>query len=224
MRGDILKVHGTIWKPSKKIRWRRIKPFGLCVHTTGRGILAKAKRNGIEPIAQALKYYKNTGAVHFVVDYDGTVYQMLKTNRRGAHIGISKYERKQYLSGRWVQEVSVGGLSHWLTRWKEKSPQHLYPTKSPNACYIGVELLPLAYTNKEGHWFTQEQHEAVALLYKKLALTYHWPLCVEAPHKQFLGHEDVDAYARWQNSGAWDPGAMRKFPRFSWEKVNISLV
>lgn len=195
-------------------------PVGLCAHTTGRGIIERAEREGVDPVTLALKWYRGLrrSGVHFLIDHDGTLYQMLGANVRGAHVGISRSERRRYLSGGWKDDVPTGALWLWMHRWEgEKSPQHLYPTKSPNGCYVGVEMLPLEEATKDGLWFTPEQHKALLDLYQQLALMYGWSLCTSVlPSKSFLGHEDIDAYARWQKSGGWDPGSLRDRPRFSW--------
>lgn len=195
-------------------------PYGLCVHTSGRGIVTRAKKKGVLPVDLALKWYRRKGSVHFLIDYDGTVYQMLDANRQGAHVGISKKERNAYLNGAWANEVPTNALLLWLQKWpKKKSPQHLYPSKSPNQCYVGVELLPMQ-GSRGGMWFTDEQCTAVKELYNQLAAMYGWPLNPrKLPNTRLLGHEDIDAFGRWQKSGGWDPGALRKFPRFSWDRI-----
>lgn len=200
-----------------------MEPFGLCAHTSGRGIVKRANRNGVKPIDLALQWYRGLrrSGVHFVIGYDGTVYQMLEANIRGAHVGISRRERRRYLNGKWANDVPPGALKLWMKQWEgSKSPQHLYPAKSVNDCYVGVEMTPLLNATEDGLWFTPEQHRALLELYQQLALMYGWPLCtLSLPNKRFLGHEDVDAYARWQKSGGWDPGALRSNPRFSWQDL-----
>ncbi len=197
-----------------------MEPHGLCAHTSGRSIVEKAKRLGVDPVDLALEWYRalSRSGVQFLIAPDGTLYQMLEANIRGAHVGISRRERKRYLNGRWENDVPSGALRLWMNQWEDvKSPQHLYPTKSPNSCYVGVEMLPLLEATEEGLWFTPEQHQALLDLYRQLAVMYNWPLCTIAlPNKRFLGHEDIDAYARWQKSGGWDPGALREKPRFDW--------
>lgn len=217
------KVIGALWRPALRPRFRRMRPHGLCAHTSGRSIVKRAARLGVDPVELALKWYRGLrrSGVHFVIAHDGTVYQMLDANIRGAHVGISRNERKRYLSGRWANDMPSKALELWMKAWPgKKSPQHLYPAKSPNDCYVGVEMLPLLKSTEEGHWFTPEQHESLRCLYEQLALMYRWPLCnLSLPNTRFLGHEDIDAYARWQKSGGWDPGALRESPRFSWSQL-----
>ena len=156
-----------------------------------------------------------------MIDYNGNIFQMLDDDRRGAHVGISISERLSYLSGQWIisKKISFHARMLWKNRWpKHKSPQHLYPTTSPNACYIGVELIPLPERGENGLWFTDMQHDAVKRLCEDLEGRHCWPDgWMET--SRLVGHEDIDAFARWDEGGGWDPGAMRTRPRFDWGKV-----
>jgi len=208
------------WNPAKRKRWRRIKPWGLLIHTSGRGIVARAVKERVPAIVLALAWYRRKSGVHYLIGYDGTIYQMLEDDRRGAHVGVSALDRMRYLSGRWLKRVKARAVELWRSRWKGyKSPQHLYPTKSPNSCYIGVEMVPLEEPDEDsGLWFTEAQHEAVAQLANDLAKRHGWPEnWKETP--RLVGHEDVSPLTRWDNQGGWDPGALRPRPRFSWAKI-----
>lgn len=209
------------WKPAKRKRWRRMKPWGLLVHTSGRGIVERAEKRRLPPMVLALEWYRRKSGVHYVIDYDGTIFQMLEDDRRGAHVGISLLERASYLSGRWIisKKIARKSVLFWKNRWPEhESPQHLYPTASPNDCYVGVEMIPLPERRENGLWFTDEQHEAVRSLALDLVVRHDWPLgWMETP--RLVGHEDIDAFARWDGEGGWDPGAMRLKPRFDWKRI-----
>ena len=153
-----------------------------------------------------------------MLDYDGTLYQLLEDTIRGAHVGVSRRERRRYLSGTWVRDVPSEALLWWRRRWGEhgyKSPQHIYPTKSPNGCYIGLEMLPRWGKGPDGLWFTPAQHAAVAALWQDIKRRHG----LDDKPGRLVGHEDLDAYARWDEIGGWDPGAMRGWPRFDWDKV-----
>lgn len=202
-------------------------PWGLCVHTMGRGIVERAKRQGRPVIELALEWYRapEQSGVHYCIDYEGNVCQMLEDTIRGAHVGISAAERLSYLSGRWRKTAPALGVELWDDRWPAyRSPQHLYPTRSPNACYVGVELAPLPseLVGPDGLWFTREQHQAVSALARDLATRHSWPDGWERSPR-ILGHEDIDAYARWKNGQGWDPGSLRTRPRFDWVLATGSL-
>jgi hypothetical protein len=215
------------WAPASRARFRKMKPWGVALHTSGRGITKRAKRLGVPAISLALRWYRDydQSGVHYVIDHDGTIYQMLEDHVRGAHIGISRSERRAYLSGAWIREVaekaSVSSVVAWQTRWPRiPSPQHLYPTRSPNGCYVGVEMLPLSPEDvgPDGLWFTKAQHESAGALARDIAIRHSWPIGWERSPR-LVGHEDIDAYARWDKGGGWDPGAMRANPRWDWDLV-----
>ncbi len=207
----------AIQRPAFRKRWRKIQPWGLLVHTMGRGVYRQD-----DPFGWALRRYRWKGSVHYCIDTDGKLFQMLLDNRRGAHVGISKKERLRYLSGDWRRDFNPDAVELWDEKWHGyKSPQHLYPTKSPNDCYIGVELRPLRKSRANGLYFSDEQHEAVARLGADLMHRHQWPSNWKTTSR-LLGHECVDAYGRWVTKYTdmpWDPGALRQIPRFSWAKV-----
>lgn len=212
-------------RPARKWRWRRIKPWGMVVHTTGRGIVHRAQKRNDSAAELAIEYYRSKAAVHYLVDWNGTIIQMMPDDFRGAHVGISKNERKKYLSGRWRRDFSNEVRKHWHERWPSfSSPQHLYPTRSPNSCYLGVELVPLPrdQVQDDDFWFTPDQHQAVVDLGAERALFHGWGEdWWKGP--RLVGHEDIDAYGRWQESGGWDPGALREVPRFDWPFVYAGM-
>lgn len=215
------------WKPAARTRTKTMQPWGFLVHTSGRGIVARAQEQGVPAIDLALEWYRNKdrSGVHYVVGNDpgrdGTLYQMVEDNIYGAHVGISASERSAYLNGSWInhRDITEDAVAQWRRRWPGfKSPQHLYPTESPNACYVGIEMVPLPEARDNGLWFSTAQHEAVRILAHDLAQRHGWPDgWMDTP--RLVGHEDVDAFARWDKRGGWDPGAMRASPRFDWGYV-----
>jgi len=204
-------------RPSFRKRRKKMKPFGLAVHTTGKGIVNKALKKGVLPINMALDRYRKKGSVHYTIGYDGTIYQMLADDRYAAHIGVSWLQRRSYLSGAWTKKVNWRSLQLWRARWRGyKSPQHIYPSKTPNGCYVGVELTPLSVPDPcTGLWFTDAQHRAVARLFRDLQRRHGWD-----NHKaRLVTHGDLSPLTRWDNHGSWDIGAMRTIPRFDWDRV-----
>lgn len=209
--------------PAKKRRRKMKTVWGVLYHTSGLGIVERAVRSHRKPIEVALEWYRGKSGVHYVIDYDGTIYQMLEDDRRGAHAGVSLTERMTFLTGRWLRKgkLSKRAIQLWRARWPgKKSPQHLYPTSSPNSCYIGVEMLPLRTPRANGLWFTEAQHDSARMLALDIgarhALPYGW-----MNTSRLVGHEDINAFTRWDKNGGWDPGAMRRKPRFSWRKVRV---
>ncbi len=211
--------------PKKKRSQTMREVWGVVVHTTGSGVLTRAQERGSTPIKVAVDYYLKTAGPHYVIDYDGTIYQIQGDNLRGAHVGVSRAERKKYLSGEWRGDFREEALWHWDQKWKpRKSPQHLYPTKSPNQCYVGIEMVPIARKDRldDGLWFTPAQHRSAAAIACDLARRYGWPdKWWETP--RLVAHEDIDAYGRWDRHGGWDPGALRTLHRFDWNLVCVEI-
>lgn len=211
----------AVQRPVGGLRLRRFSPFGLAIHQTGRTIVERAVQRGMEPIEAAAKYYQSGYHSHYLIGWDGTIHQFFADTIPGAHIGVSAAERELVLKGAWeLNFEGTAALRLWRERWPGyKSPQHLFPTKSPNQAYIGVELLP----SRQGEtWFTDDQLQAVIDLAKNRAEAHGWPLGWEETPR-LVGHEDVDPYGRWQPSGGWDPGALREKPRFDWAAIRAGL-
>lgn len=205
---------------------RGVAVFGLCVHTSGRGVLTKARKLGISPIECALAYYQSAAySAHYVCDYDGTLYQITADDRRVSHIGLTPEARLRYISGKWRRDVSGSGLDSWLQRWgTSASPASLYPNRYPNTDYVGVELLPRVETlsSSKAEWYTADQHATVGKLAYDLRRRHEWPGNF-ALRGRLVGHEDLSPLTRWDRGGGWDPGARRLAPRFHWSKVIAAL-
>lgn len=219
------------WRPAWPKPWRKkLVPFGLCFHTSGRTIVERAIKKGKRPIDLALKHYRRTGAAHFVIDHDGTIYQLLDTEIRGAHVGLPRKWRRWYLDGSWRRRVIESGwgigLNLWNKRWPGlKSPQHMFPGKSPNGAYLGVEFLPLLEAQADGTWFSDAQYAAGRALLVVLACEHKWQATLLADlekgtsSRHAPAHEDLTPHSRWRRKGGWDPGALRIEPRSNWDKV-----
>lgn len=75
---------------------RSIAVFGIAVHCTGSGIVAKALAQEADPFEYALAYYlrPNTYFAHYLIDFDGTIAQIAESSGRLAcHEGISPLTR-----------------------------------------------------------------------------------------------------------------------------------
>lgn len=205
---------------------------GLVVHTSGRGVVTKAARAGVPAIEMALAYYQRAAfSAHYVIDYDGALYQLTADDRRVQHVGLTAADREAYLSGAWQQRISRATSKLWRDRWPYVlSPAHLYPSRAPNSDFVGVELLPLAKADG-GLWYTSEQHRTAGRLYADLAARHRWPECLIDGWRLLVGgwyawtarspvrllcHEDLSPLTRWDRGGGWDPGALRAAPRLDW--------
>lgn len=209
--------------------------FGLAVHCSGRGIVEQARKLGVDPIEHAIAYYRSAEcSCHYVIGYDGTIVQITADDRRVPHVGVAADERQLYLSGRWMTDrrLASSAVARWHQYWATdsgygfSSPQHLFPSSAPNADYVGAELSPLEKPRDNGLWYTDEQHQGVAELADDLRRRHGWPAWWTEgalPCPRLLGHEDLDAFGRWDAGGGWDPGALRAVPRFSWLAVQALL-
>lgn len=201
--------------------------FGLAVHTSSRTIVRRAERRGEEVLEHVVGYYQAARySAHYVGGWDGTLVQLTPDDRMVPHIGVSADERRRYLDGRWRTDARLraSSIDRWRLRWSGRSsPQHLFPGPSANGVYVGIELPPLITPTAEGLWYTDEQHALVARLFTDLAERHGWDGVDAAPHPRLLGHEDLDAYGRWDPGGGWDPGALRATPRFDWSRVAAGL-
>lgn len=214
----------AIQRPAKRKRRRTFTPWGLCVHTSGRGIHRQARKRGLTHIEAALRWYRAyaRSGVHYVCGADGQLYQMLADNIRGAHVGMwsirrtAAQQRRRYLSGKWEQDVSRRALMLWRHRWSHyRTPQHLFPGKYPNDSFLGIELVPLAVRRPNGLWFTDAQHVTVRELFLDLKKRHDW----NRARSRLVSHGDLTPHSRWDESGSWDVGAMRSRPRFDWTRI-----
>lgn len=191
--------------------WR---PWGVCLHTTGRTVGQRAREAGQEPIDRILRLYAEGRAwPHYVVDTDGAVWQTGELTSRAAHAGIAPAQLQLYQSGAWRQKVSAAALYHWERRWPGKtSPVELYPGLSPNTSLVGIELVPLpAISTAPGQtWYTPLQYARCAALIDFIAgeLGFSNPRHIGNENRLLL-HEDVEPLERWDASGGWDPGYLR---------------
>lgn len=212
---------------------KRRSPWGLLVHTTGGGVASKAARTGRPAIEIALAVYREMqsdssgsqgyrwGGPTYVLDYDGTLFQLSPDEIQTAHCGHP--HRDLYLLGDWGAKCSPATVAHWRQQWPTfPSPQYLYPGRSPNEPYIGVEMLQLPERRSNGLRFTDEQHRRVVELALDLGHRHGWP---EQWHQgpRLLGHEDVSPITRHDAGGGWDPGTLRDEVYFDFERVRREL-
>lgn len=208
---------------------KRRKPWGLLFHTTGSGITATAKKRNQRPIDVALTTYiamQNGsegylwGGPAYVLDHDGTLYQIAHDDVLTHHCG-SGY-RAEYRSGDWVRQVSPKTVDRWILQWHGGGPYDLFPSTSPNVDYVGCEMIPVGngfgVPARPGLLFTEAQHLAAIELARKLGKRHGWPTGW-AKTSRLVGHEDVSPIERSNAGGGWDPGWLRANPYFDFAQV-----
>ncbi len=195
-------------------------PWGVMLHTTGDGVPQAAYRDEMEPLEAARKIYGGMKeGPTFCISPDGSIERYRDPASVTWHCGVTATQRRDFLTGHWEEilgKTYSGVLSWWKARWPGvSSPQHLYPSESPNQDYIGIELIPCGTYTKQngGSWkpvfgvpfgpkgrFTGAQYTAAAMLCLTLCGDYSIPIHSKG---RVLGHEDVNPITR----PGWDPGA-----------------
>lgn len=210
-------------------------PWGYLLHTTGGGITALARKTGKKPIEVALKCYIDSqngsngytwGGPTYVINHDGQIYQIAPDEVMTAHAGSGN--RPFYLDGSWITKCSVAASGYWRKAWPGKAhPYALFPSKSPNVDYVGVEMIPIGdgfggAPMRPGLRFTEAQHGAAITLGKNLAQRFGFPEGW-ANTGRLVGHEDVDPIERHDTRGGWDPGFLRAAPYFDLAYVRAGI-
>lgn len=204
----------------------RNEPRWMVVHCTGSGPAVHSKRSEYRRPALdfALDVYlaAHADAVwpHYVIDFNGAVHAVCDERQRGRHAGWSKLGGGAFwTSGSWTAS------DWWSSVWSPaRTPNDLLPSgaSSPNSDSIGVELLV------HGQRYTHDQYRGLARLIAELASRYPAMRPARAPQAGvLLGHEDVDPRTgpdgRANAGGGWDPGAHRRDPFFSWQRLWTEL-
>lgn len=211
----------------------RARVGAFLVHTTGTGIIGQAQAAGQDPNRFAGEKYKTLpGYPHYLILRDGEILSYCDELKTAAHAKWSDWEKTAYQDGSWktkfakdfnddVVDVAADFYRDWDDTWGPrgyKSPLDILTQvgsgTSPNAGYIGVELLA---PDKSGDSFTPSQHVSLAKLFADVADRHNLlnGALVEAgtlPQAWFCGHSDVGPCRRWQRhkdgSGyGWDPGS-----------------
>lgn len=188
-----------------------IKPYGCMLHTTGGGVHTHP---GIAPVEAALKYYTESGTnvgPHLVLDTDGQIYRLLDDKQMAYHAGIIASVRTKYLNGSWKAEMNNDALvTAWESRWNVygvSNPAAIYPSKSPNADYIGIEMIP-AYVDHDTFIgtrvapkdrFNAEQYLCLAELLLMLSTNHSFDY---SNPRKLVTHSDTNPLGR----PGWDPG------------------
>ena len=221
-------------------------PWGVCLHTTGGGVVAKAKKTGKTPIRVALDVYLASqagangypwGGPGYVIAHDGGIWQLAEDTTRTQHVGsfVEGHDRRaEYLSGEWLKMCSAEAVAQWKAAWGKlaKSPQHLFPSRAPNTDLVGIEMIPVGEgfgkPMAKGLKFTKAQHDAAVRLCMDIARRNAFPMGWwkqgDDGMCRLVGHESVGLIDRHDSGGGWDPGALRSAPYFdmNWIKEQVT--
>lgn len=214
------------------------KAWGLLYHTTGRGLTDQAKREKRTPLDVAIETYIASqngsngylwGGPNYVMDHDGSVYLMAPEEILTNHAGPGKTNtRAKYMDGSWIKLAHPAAVAAWFSQWgpRYKHPYELFPSKSPNVDYIGIEMIPcgsgFGEPMRPGLLFTKAQHDVAVDLAQEVGDRYGWPKgWYRTP--RLVGHEDVDILNRMDKLGGWDPGFLRAKPFFDFDYIRGNI-
>src|SRR5262245_8329513 len=93
---------------------RTAEVYGVAVHTTGSGVVEKARAKGIDPLERAIQAYtEDEYFAHYVVGWDGTVVQIADENVKALHIGFAPAQRASFLDGSWTRTAHDKVVTLW---------------------------------------------------------------------------------------------------------------
>lgn len=206
---------GLGFKRGKLQKFERDSYSAIVVHTTGLGILRKAKRLKLDPFATALKVFSQQieTSGHYVVGQHGQLAQCVPERVPAWHVG-GKGARK-YHKARWWEAKSVA----W---WRERWPQFYSPAElgggrlwgapegrlTCNGNVIGIEVIP---PDDNGPWSIPCWTTIGALCWdisgrRKLALSL----------ETVVSHSDAHPFSRSAKGKPWDPApAQWSYERFA---------
>lgn len=212
-------------------------PWGFLLHTTGGGVTDKAKKTGKTPLQVAIEVYIASqngsngykwGGPHYVIDFDGQIYQVAPDEILTAHAGGPN--RSAYFDGSWRTRCSAETVKEWDQKWgpSRHHPYQLFPSTSPNDDYVGCEMIPIGdgyggSPRAPGLRFTQAQHDSAIALGIDVGMRNSYPPGW-ASADRLVGHEDVDPIERSDTGGGWDPGWLRPSPYFDFSYVRHGIV
>lgn len=220
-------------------------PWGICLHTTGSGVVAKAKKTGKTPIQVALDVYLASqagangypwGGPGYVIDHDGEIWQLAEDTTRTQHVGsiVEGHDRrKEYLSGKWLSMCAPIAIARWHAEWGPlaKTPQHLFPSRHANTDLVGIEMIPVGdgfgKPMRSGLLFTRKQHESAVHLCMNIAQrnafpAKWWEQAIDGTCR-LVSHEDVGLIDRHDKGGGWDCGWLREKPYFDFSHIRDEI-
>ena len=212
----------NLWGPERELRDVTL----IIIHGTSKDLVNKKSRIDKEKTCFHIKEFYKRGKIgpHFLIDWEGDVYQLLPLSRVAWHLRIREDSWQLYRSSEWreniwlssrMEEARIGTYDWWDKRWGASSPLDLWHPalrRPGDAQYrsIGIELIP-----KNGN-YQEEQYIALAnLILFGLMPWLSIPLITKELRKHLMGGEDVHPITKTTfQKGGWDPG-----PNFDWDGV-----
>lgn len=231
--------YAVVYKNNYNKSNRTAPVFGLVIHTTGSGAPAAAHNEGIPVLEWCARHYSKTYGCHYVNGYKGAEGGELllvgTEDEKAWTVGVVD-QSKATRAGRWQREISATTLKHWEKNWGDRftTPNDLFPGNSVNNVYVGLEMPPVHWWNREttvvtaepmrdGLLFTRAQHDTVILLAIDIAERHGFPDGWWISPR-LLGHEDLSPINRSKKHGGWDPGWLREKPYFDFGYVRDEII
>lgn len=188
----------------------------IVVHTTGRGILKKAKRWGVSPIEAAARVYgaqMDAGAHYVICGLTGAAIQTCPEELAAWHVGSKgskPYGRPNWARSTWWKRTRGKKVEWWSNRWPGfQSPHELAYGElwapnakgrpSCNANTIGIEVIPNA-KHPSGVWTNAAWIKLI-----QLCQDIRWRRSIHFRRETILSHSDAHPLARTARNRPWDP-------------------
>ena len=204
----------------RNVRDQKLPAILIVDHITGRGTWNNAEKHKQDPLGRIDTFFTKDGNpfAHYTIDPWGVILQVAYERERPWAQGLSLTQSKQKPPEFWLKE--------WGPRFDSVfelicSLRHRYAIGgpsgyiSPNSRAISIEHIQ--YGN--GFKLTAAQYRMSHLLHMDIAIRHGMDMAqvLNWEHRlNVLGHEDVDPWGRGARGAGWDPGALRKKPRFCW--------
>ncbi len=219
-----LEVPGRGYVRGKLQRFERSSYSAIVVHTTGLGVLKKAKRWDVDPFEATLRVFSRQidTSGHYVIGQSrGQIAQVVPEEIPAWHVG-GKASRK-YNRARWWTSSSVA----W---WRERWPQFFTPRDlgggtlwgapggrmSCNANTIGIEVVP---PEGNGPW-SDDCWASLVGLCRDISGRRELELSLET----VISHSDAHPFARSARGKPWDPSPRQwSYMRFA-EVAGLPLI
>jgi len=221
----------------KKRNWKKV--LAAMIHTTGSGIVAKAKKKGMSPMDYAIRYYAGPKAYtsHYLMDWDGRIVGIVPEDLRALHAGMSDARLRLYRAGhgtwsRWLKPLNpkkpptpsdiaskedgmilyrqpFKGHLWWRDRWSDLSD----PSRvigNLNTHTVALDLLPASKSDGGIHPGGFTDAQKDALEAWVLDLRQRVGWSLPV-----IGHADGDPIVRNDAKGSWDPRCLLHWDVFA---------
>lgn len=195
----------------------RVSYSGIVVHTTGAGVLAKAKRWGVMPLEAAVRVFSRQidNCSHYVIcGTTGDAVQIAPEERAARHVGATRsdvYARPNWAGASWWKRAVKHDVLWWCERWPDlKRPYDLADgqlwmppdggARTCNGNTIGIEIVP-RMADPQGPW-TDACWGTLLYLIQDICIRR----LVPQNRNHIITHSDAHPVTRTSHNRPWDPG------------------